>query len=347
MKYYERPDFSPGGFKDRIDNRDFLFSEVAGAVVTPFDWDQGYDIEKELSNTLNKPNFKLPVKDQGPSFSCGGQSWSTYAGVLEAFASGTFEERSAKFLYSQTYVPEGGSRGRDNADIFVNQGAARETLLTSYQSNKPPSEVFMTRSQDITDPVRTDAKLSKALAYAQAGNDIDSVAMAIRDNYGVVLGVDGSNNGTWVDAFPKPPSTVVWRHWIFGGKAKLINGVKHIGVFNSWGKDVGEGGWQWLSAAYFKKNVWSSWTHVFAPLPVVNYSHIFNIDIRLNDKGDEVTALQKILQMRGFFPETVPTTGLYGSITQRAVKAFQVANGITNTTGNIVGPSTRLALNKV
>ncbi len=347
MKYYEKSNFNPGGYMDRIDTRDYMFDEIAGAVVQPFIWEVGWDIEVDLGVRLNKPKFKLPVKDQGPSFSCGGQSWASYAGVLEAVSTGTFEERSAKFLYSQTYVPGGGSRGRDNADIFVNQGTSKETTLSSYQNGNAPSEAFITRSQDITDAVRTDAKLSKALAYAQTGTDIDSIAVAIRDNSGVIIGLDGSNNGTWASTFPQSPAVVQWRHWVYALKAKLINKVKHVGILNSWGKDVGEEGIQWLSESYFKKNVWSGWTHVFKSLPIVDFAHIFDIDMRLGDKGEEIIALQKVLQMKGFFPEGVPTTGLYGSITQRAVKAFQVANGILNTSGNIVGPATRLKLNVV
>lgn len=345
MKYYERSTFNPGGYKDRIDTRDYMFDEIAGAVVKPFNWEAGWDVETDLGIRLKKPSFKLPIKDQGDSFSCGGQSWSQYAGVLEAIATNSFEERSAKFLYAQTYVPGGGSRGRDNADIFVNQGAAKESKLTSYQNSNPPSEAFITRSQDITDLVRTDAKLSKALAYAQTGIDIDSMAIAVRDNLGVIIGLDGANNGTWVSAFPKLPEVVQWRHWVYGLKAKLINGVKYIGIINSWGKDVGEDGVQWLSEVYFKKNVWSGWTHVFAPLPIVDFSHIFNTDIKVGDKGEEVVALQKILQMKGFFPKEVPATGLYGSITQRSVKNFQIANNILNTSGGVVGPLTRAKLN--
>ncbi len=275
MSNPNKTDFNPGGEVDRVDNRDFQLTEIAGAIVVPFDWNKGVDIETELRTRLNIPTFKLPVKDQGDSFSCGGQSWASYAGVLEAFATGTFEERSAKFLYSQTYVPGGGSRGRDNADIFVTQGAARELVLTSYQSSMPPTEVFMEQSGDITDNVRIDAKLSKALAYAQTGTDINAVATAIRDNMGVVIGIDGENNGTWLSPFPKPPTTVQWRHWLYAGKAQVFGGKKYIGCLNSWGLDVGDRnnpGWQWLGEDYFASHVWSGWTHIFAPLPIVTFA---------------------------------------------------------------------------
>lgn len=223
------PNFNPGGFIDREDKRDFMWQELGGATSTQFDWVKGFDVEKELAIRLNIPNFKLTVKDQGVSFSCGGQSWSYLAEVLEALNTGTYEPRSAKYLYSQTCVPSGGSRGRDNADIFVNQGVSKEDTLTSYENNSPPSEKFMQRSKDITDFARQDAKLSKASAYAQTGVDIESVATAIQKNHGVVLGVDGQNGHQWQSAHPTPPNQVIWRHWIAAFRAISITPTEYQG----------------------------------------------------------------------------------------------------------------------
>ncbi len=340
------PNFNPGGFEDRIDNRDFMFDEVGGATADIFDWNLGVDVEDSLPQ-------KLVVKDQNGSYSCGGQAWAYYAEVLEALVTGTYEPRSAKFLYSQTYVPNGGSRGRDNADIFVNQGVCREALLSSYENGNSPSEAFITRSQDIEDADRMDAKLSRASAYAQTGTDIDSIALAIKMNHGVVLGVDGENNGTWNSEFPVPPNTIVWRHWIFAIGAKIINGKKHIKVINSWGTAAGKEGRQWLSEDYFKEHVFSGWTHVFAPLVVPPaFHHNFQTNMNFNDKNSEVVALQTALRLDGTFPSTVDSTGLYGDITRRAVLAFQlkyqiILSPLDSNNGKIAGPRTRAKLNSI
>lgn len=338
------PHFNPGGVKDRVDTRDFKWAEI-GFGSAPFDWDEGYDIEAKLG-------INLPVKDQFGSFSCGGQAWGQYAGVLEASATGTLEERSAKFFYAQTYQFGGGSTGRDNADIFINQGSCRELVLPSYLPGGSTTEAFITRGQDITDLARTDAHTAQGFSYAQTGTSIDAIAQAIRDNRGAVLGLDGQNNGTWASAFPKPPTQTEWRHWVFAGKPKKINGVKHIGFLNSWGDQIGEGGWQWIPEQYFTLgHVWSGWTHILAPILPPSFHHNFVSDLKFEQTGGDIIALQKALQLDGSFPATVPTTGFYGDITRRAVLAFQLKYMIAPLAelhalqGKTVGPKTRAKLN--
>lgn len=339
----DKPGFNPGGVVDRVDPRDFKIEEVAFATP-PFDWNVGFDIEEKVG--------VIQPKDQGASGSCGGQAWANLAAVLEAVATGSYEERSAKYVYCQTYVPGGGSYGRDNAKIFVSQGVSRETVLSSYQGGKAPTEAFMERGGDITPESTIDAKLDQSTIYAQDGTDINSVAKAIRDFNGVILGVSGQNNGTWTTPYPKPPTRTEWRHWVYAGKTKMINGVKHIGFLNSWGPDVGEKGWQWLSEAYFRNavpdaSIWSVWTHVLAaPLPHPTLHHTFTSDLEYHGiRGKEVAALQDALKLEGFFPVSVASTGFFGLITRAAVIKYQTAKGITPALGK-VGPLTRAELNK-
>lgn len=249
-----------GAYQDIYDSRDYKWSEM-GKGSTPFDWNIGYDIESVMGLTINP-------KDQNGSGSCGGQAFSYYGAIKEALMTGTYEERSAKFLYAQCYVPSGGSRGRDLCDIAINQGFGRETFTPSYENGNPPNEEFMIRSQDITDLARQEAKSTLALSYASVDSaNIDAVAQAIRDNHGCVIGITGENGKGWLTTYPLPATKTDWRHWVYAGKAKMINGKKHIGIINSWG-DIGERGWQWVSEDYFNARidgvspVWSAWTLV-------------------------------------------------------------------------------------
>lgn len=353
-----------GAVKDRIDPRDYQYAEMS-AGAAPFDWSKGYDIEATLG-------VKMPVKDQDGSGSCGGQAWAYYMAAIEAAATSTYEERSAKFIYSQTYVPPAGSNGRDNCNVCIKQGSAREAVLTSYNNDQPPTEAFMERAQDITDAVRYDASSAKALNYANVVPNIDLIAQAVRDNYGVVIGLTGSNNGTWGSAFPQPPINTTtdqrWYHWLYVGKAKVINGKKFIGVLNSWGTAVGEQGWQWISEDYFNitlandyhgGSIWQVWTMVYNPAPVATFKHTFNTELKFNDTGEEVRALQMALQADGVFPQGFKLDpksypkATYAELTRKAVLQFQTKYAVApmsellSLQGKLVGAKTRAQLNKL
>ena len=337
------PNFNPGGIPDRVDPRDYQFEEV-GFGTPAFDWGKGYDVEALIGS-------KMPVKDQNGSGSCGGQAWAYYAAALEALATGTYEERSAKYIYAQTYVPPAGSMGRDNAEIFVKQGVARETALTSYNNGNPPDEAFMQRAGDITPAIREDAKLDKSSAYANVICTIDEIARAIRDNNGAILLIEGQDNGTWWSAYPKPPQTVIWRHWIYACKARRDGGKKYIGFINSWGKGVGEQGIQWLGEEWFTtRHITQAWTHIYSPVVPPSFHYNFVVNLKYGTTHVDIQGLQTALQFEGFFPKNVPTTQYYGELTRKAVLAFRVKYGISSSTdpmGKSCGPLTRAKLNNI
>lgn len=329
--------FNPGGIASEIDTRDHQWHEI-GAALAPFDWNKGFDIEQVLGISI-KP------KDQNGSGSCGGQAWSYYGATLEGIATGTYEERSAKFIYSQTFVPGGGSAGRTNCDVAIKQGWARETVLSSYNNGNPPDEAFMERSSDITDAVRADAKLSKGLSYANVKPSIDLFAQATASNNGMIMLIKGANNGTWLSENPVP-SNEEWSHWLYIGKAKLVNGKKKIAAINSWGSNVGNKGWQWFGEEWFN-HITEGWTMIFNTSNP-QFVHTFAKAMKMNETSDEVKALQQALRIDGEF--TYPTnTGFYGDVTRKAVHGFQVKYKIPddNTNGTIVGQKTMAQLNKL
>ena len=344
---------NPGGAISRPDPRDYKWEEL-GSGISPFNWSLGFDIEEKLAGILGKTSFKLPVKDQDGSSSCGGQAWGYYGAVKEAVATKSFEERSAKFIYSQTFYPNGGgSTGRDNCILVTKSGWGLESLTKSYDNDKPPGEAFMVRPQDITDQARIEAKKALAFSYANVAIDIDSIAQAVKENDGVVILIEGSNNGTWLKPFPNPPTPgqTIWRHWLYVGKAKMIDGKKYIGFINSWGQQVGINGWQWVGESYMG-NIKEGWTLVFkVPEPVQSFYHKFIVDIKFGTESDEVTALQRALQIDGTFPKGIKPTRYFGDITRRAVLDFQIKYQIAplselyGLNGKSVGPKTRAKLN--
>ena len=273
-----------GALKDIEDGRDYQWSRIPGASV--FDWDKGFDIEVELKKRLGDANFRIFSKDQHQSLSCGGQAWSYYMAVIEAITTGTYEERSAKFFYSQTFAPGGGSNGRPLCDIAVNQGSALESDCPSYYYGTT-DEPFMTRPQDITVKARNTAGYSKALVYANVMPDIDLMANACKANNGLIIALEGEDNGTWLSLYPKPPVNTKWAHWLYIGKAIMINGKKYLAVKNSWGDSVGASGWQYIGEDYFKAHkIWNGWTMPFNKA---------NLVAKL--KGDQLSLLQQVINM--------------------------------------------------
>jgi hypothetical protein len=60
-------------------------------------------------------------------------------------------------------------------------------------------------------------------------------------------------------------------------------------------------------------------------------------------RSAEVLQLQELLQCLNYFPADITPNGVFGDATEKAVKAFQAAKGITAL--GVVGPSTRKTLN--
>jgi len=361
--------FNPGAVPSVPDERDYQYENIARAPI-PFNWKKGFNIEKELGHEL-KP------KDQGVSSSCGGQAWAVLSAVMEELHSKTYEERSAKFIYAQTAVPSGGSTGRSNADVYVKKGSATESLTPSYMGTKTPTEAFMQRRSDITPEAWADGLRNTSLSYAAVNRDVDSIAQAVRDNGGVIIGICGSDNGTWRSDYPGVPNVnqTIWRHWLYVGKAKILRGKKYIGVLNSWGTNAGTKGWQWISEDYVKtivndsahrikqQAVWEAWVHVFnseSSEPKVSevvsplaFTYEFSKTIRFGQRSSEVNNLQKALQIEGCFPAATTPTDYYGPVTAASVLKFQIKHAVapmkelTNLGGRLVGPSTRVQLNKL
>lgn len=352
--------FNPGGAYDTPDGRDYQWSnEEFGSALPPFDWEKGYDIEEELRTILGDSSFVLKPNHQGNSQSCGGQAWSKYAAVLNAVIEKKFTENSAKFIYAQTAIPGGGSQGRPNCDILHKQGCADEDLCLSYSDKQPPDESFITRLADITSEARSNAKFDQTLSYTTVPKTIEDFAHGLSNNHGMAIGIRGiwDTDSSWTKKYPQPPvgASVTWGHWIYAGKAKLVDGKKMIGLLNSWGEDTGDHGWQWIGEDYFSGNgiyIMGGWTHVLAERQVSSKSLTCNFSVNLSYgiKSDEVKLLQQALQLDGTLPLTVQTTGYFGPATLGAVQKFQEKYGIAiqGTPGyGMVGPKTREKLNEL
>jgi len=327
---YTHQSYGTGAVVSPLDKRDYKWSKIGKSSI-PFNWSLGYEVSVPFS-----------LKDQNGSGSCGGQAMAYYGEVLEAITTKSTEERSAKFIYAQTGLGDGGSYLRDNCDIAIKQGWATESILTSYEDGNPPSETFMRRKEDITDEVKLNASKSKALSYAVVNNkNIDMVAQAIANNHGAVILVRGENNGTWLSKFPKvTTSKGEWGHFLYCCGAKLIDGVKYIKVKNSWG-NIGDNGFQWISEDFFTNGyIYECRTLIFNDKPA---KFAFNKDLYLGMRNGDVLQLQHRLVDEGY--ATFEPTGFFGSSTLKSVINYQKAHNLSPAVG-YCGKLTRAELNK-
>lgn len=220
------PEFTNFGALEIKDERDFIYADgEIGMAGEPFDWGKGFDIEQHLG-------IKLPIRHQQNTGSCGGFATSNFGIVMDFQIDGVLQIKSPKFVYAQTVVGNGGSDYRANYGIYINQGMGNEEDCPSYRPDGTTDEAFITNKADITQLARDNAKKDRAAVYAVVATDIDSTAQAIRDNGGVIIGIHGQNNGTWLSAFPKAPTTLQqsWSHWIYGGGAIAVTPTEYEGL---------------------------------------------------------------------------------------------------------------------
>lgn len=236
--------YSAGALLDKYDERDFLFKELIGrsAASAMPNWNLGY------SNPFYK---SIPVKDQGSSSACGGEHGAYQAGLHEAMLNGVYIEKSARFIYAQNYEKGGGMYGRKIDDQLIKFGVCNEHLLKSGQTEKS-----MTKSSDITDSIRAQAKFAKAAAYGIVDLTMNSLAQAL-DNGGVVrILIAGKNNGTWHSKYPiaVPYAQTTWNHFLTLVKyGRESGGTNYLEAVNSWGDDIGDGGYQRLTQDFIDK----------------------------------------------------------------------------------------------
>jgi hypothetical protein len=239
----------------------------AAGLAEPVDWYKGFNVQTELRKKLGS-SFVIPVNNQGTTLSCVAQAWAKYAGIKKVISdlNPNWVEFSPRDVYSHIYLPQGGSYVMAGGLRCRNNGVLPNEQLPPYWSGKPNmaplEEVYRDKglegghesgdnaNEDIYNSLR---QLVKGGSIEQVGYDIESVARAIRDNYGVVLAVHGENNGTWLTKFPKVGS-FQWGHAVLAIGYMYINGKKYIIILNSWGNGIGEGGYQWLGEEWFQQN---------------------------------------------------------------------------------------------
>lgn len=261
-------DFNPGAFAPRPDSRAFQYSQLLalGAIAAPaVDWDKGFDCEEQYG-------FEITQKDQDGSLSCVGQTTAELGQVINFIQDGEKEEKSAKYIYEQIYLPGGGAYLDAGANVACRTGYALEKDYKSYDNGNPPSEDYMRRA-GITNELRALASKYDADKYFYiTPNNIDELAFAIQAHGAVILGATGSNPG-WQTGDIRPPQNgeQLWGHAFLGKGFKKINGLKKVKFQNHWSAGWGYNGDGWIDENYVKS------PNFYTPIVLVDKKAMANL----------------------------------------------------------------------
>lgn len=282
--------FYTGAQEAPLDQEDYAYDDyVAMAGEVKIDWEKGYDIRNTIGGHID-------IKSQESSLSCVGQGWSYYYWVLQVLEMvkkynllleqlreeypEEVEVLSAKAVYSQIFLPNGGAYISRGGKLVVNWGAVAERLVPSHKEDGSVDEDFMRDLSWLNDEITKIAEILKGKQYRiiRARDNMDLFARAILENGGVVGGFKGQNGRGWGNSErPKPPTStadVEWLHCVYFGAFGTDEKGKFIATPNSWnemsfnrgyrwkpGDPVGKG-WQKLYEDYFTRDYqFDPWTY--------------------------------------------------------------------------------------
>ncbi len=121
-------DFGKGALPIRLNKVRRLFRPKAHKIcaVTPFNWQDGYDVEKVVG--------VIKTKNQNGSLSCGGQAGAYFMQVQSLLKKIPLinSEMSAKSIYSPYHQQGGGMSSLSLSYGLSSQGCAREEQVPSY-----------------------------------------------------------------------------------------------------------------------------------------------------------------------------------------------------------------------
>lgn len=316
-----------------LKDKDFKSDNPELASALPINW-----IEKTPEQWKN-----YPARDQSHSSSCVAQALS------KALFTMNIDIYSAHPIYrSRKNFSDKGMWLYDGADILKKQGTVLENIDISQGIGE--SEMNKSISDSVQNILKTNAIKVGGYVYVDK-NDFEGIAKAVEDNKHCVITV-GSNYNEW-SSIPQVQGEVKWGHAICVIDYVLYQGKKYLVIEDSWGSNIGQFDDRRLLSEEFIKARCTGAMYLLPYVPSTPIHHVFTQTLKKGDNNNEVLMLQNKLKELGFFPN-MSTTTYFGTITENAVKKFQLAYkneilvpaGLTQPTG-VFGKFTLTQLNKL
>lgn len=355
---------------DAEKENDYQFGEIV-AATNPVNW-----VEKPQSAWR-----KFPIFNQDGSGSCVAQTLAKLLGILYWLKNQLYVHFSATHIYQRrSNKPSGGMAGVDAFDI-ARKGATLEELVPSQ--NMTDSQMDGTEIPQYKQDVGSVFKIGNYVSLPI--KDIDTIASVIQTTSKAVMVWFYFKGDEWTDVPTIKYSDLnlyagdTSRHSVTAVDFALHQGKKALIIEDSWGQFFGLNGQRVITEDFFRVRNWfAAYPINFAfddqtqpqpspgpakpkytftkPLEFIPWDSAknqpANVVLHESQKAD-VVALQNILKYEGHFPSNVSSTGYYGSITAKAVYAFQVAHKVAplseldSLRGRRVGPKTIKALNEI
>jgi hypothetical protein len=285
-----------------------------------------------------KPSFKkFPSRDQSSSYSCVFQSNAKARGATYANQGGNFPILSALPYNKRSNFPDAGAIPYEGLQITA-QGLPLESVYPSQKMNEAQMNAAAKPAVDPNYAGTTPVRLAL---------DMDTIASVIDQGYGVVI----CNNFATVEYAQYVPVTYrgVFRgidHQIAGVDRTLYNGSKALVCEDSAFLNSAQDGQRiitedfLLNHTFFVGYVRNVTPPKFQAIPKPD--HIFTVDMQLGQTSNEIKLLQQRMIYEGYLSPDC-ATGYFGSLTKKAVIAYQQAKMLPNT--GYVGSMTRSSLN--
>ncbi|HBP63514.1 MAG TPA: hypothetical protein DD730_04410 [Desulfosporosinus sp.] len=281
---------------------------------------------------------KYPKRDQDGSGSCVAHSNAHATGIERL----TFKILSALDIYDRrSNKPQEGMIPIQGIKITCDHGVIPESLLPSQYMSEYEMNQQVIRTPDMI----AQAEEFKGGTPITLPIDIDAIAQVLDQGQPVLLCLS-ADTSEW-NSFPQMTAySLNMRHNVTVVDRTIYQDQKCLIVDDSFMVNTtinGEGQRIISEDFILKRAFFAGYKKIIPPpQPIPKPNHIFTIDMRFGDRNNEVTALQDRLKSEGFFPN-IPSTGYFGSISKKAVVAYQTKHNIPST--GFCGPLTRSALN--
>jgi hypothetical protein len=220
-------------------------------------------------NDFNEPSGipAPPESDQGSSLSC---TWHAFA---KHFWQWTGIKLSVQDGYSRTHLPGGGGYLIAPFDLISTEGCYDQT---QHQDPINQTEANMIVKVNLPGQKR---RVFKVKRWSVPYNDINAVAIAMKQWKGIVIGVNG-DNPDWISGTdPKPPGQghpAAWGHALYCYDNKQLD-QKALVASSSW--------CNWVKYHNIRENYFST-SNVFSPIAMeVQELHMDEQILVINYKG--------------------------------------------------------------